>query len=234
MKEMSEDAKRRFFDEVRIKLLGESYAPQEPSDGYLPVNWRGEELCLVTAGGGVRYREQDLERDGAREAFNQLVDVVSETAEYMRLMETAPELVAEGLGKNYKLLADFNGAVLAGHPTSHGVELITWEWDYNHASMWHGHYFGGNFANAKTDFAIRANLLDRSMLFSSEQQAEMYRAIHDTLDSVYPMTDKRQKLLEEACEQIERNVPGLQTRVEMSAQLEEQERNRLSQGQELL
>jgi len=220
MTEMCEEAKQRFFEEVRIKLLGESYAPQKPSDGYLPVNWRGEELCLVTAGGGVRFREQDLERDGARDAFNQLVDVVSETAEYMRLMETAPELMANGLGKGYKLLADFNGAVLAGHPTSHGVEMITWEWDYNHTSMWHGHYFGGNFAGAKTDFAVRANLIDRGILFSPEQMTEMYRSIHETLDSVYPMTGERQKLLESAAEQIERTVPDLDRRVDLSNQRE--------------
>lgn len=211
---------KRFFKEMSIKLSGAGYAPQKPYDGYLPVVWRGEELCRVTNGGGVRFREADLEREGARAAFEQVVDMTTQTHEYMRLMENAPPLAAAGLDETYKVLADFNGAVLAAHPTSHGVQLITWEWGYDHNSVYHGHYFSGDYAGAKTDFAIRANILERDRLFSPEQQTEVYRAIHETLDSVYPMTAERQKLLESAAEQIERTVPDLDRRIDLSNQRE--------------
>lgn len=42
-------------------------------------------------------------------------------------MGKAPDLKADGLGEPYKLLADFNGAVLAGHPSEYGVQFVNWE-----------------------------------------------------------------------------------------------------------
>ena len=42
-------------------------------------------------------------------------------------MEAAPKLTASGLTGDYRLLADFNDVVLAGHPTQYGVQFITWE-----------------------------------------------------------------------------------------------------------
>ena len=49
---------------------------------------------------------------------------------------------------------------------------------------------------------------------------EVYRSIHETLDSGYPITDERQKCLESVAEQIERSVPDLAARVEQSNQKE--------------
>ena len=232
--EMSEDFKKKYIKEISTRLRMEGYVTAKESNGCLPVDWRGEELCLITVGGGVRYQDDYLEREGAREAFERVAEMTSETYEYMRLMETAPTLKATGLGDDYKALADFNGAVLAGHPTTRGVQLITWEWDYNHQSMWQGHYFGGDYTKAKIDFALRANMLQRDSLFSQEQQAEVYRAIRETLDTVYPLTDERRKLLESSAEQIERNIPNLQELVSASMKREQEESNRLSRGQELL
>ena len=60
-------------------------------------------------------------------------------------MENTPPLPAKGLEGDYRLLADFNGTVLAGHPTGQGVEFVTWEWDYSHTGMWQGHYYGNNY-----------------------------------------------------------------------------------------
>ena len=77
-------------------------------------------------------------------------------------------------------------------------------------------------------------MLQRDSLFSQEQQAEVYRAIRETLDTVYPLTDERRKLLESSAEQIERNIPNLQELVSASMKREQEESNRLSRGQELL
>ena len=128
--------------------------------------------------------------------------------------------MATGLEGDYRLLADFGGAVLAGHPTTHGTEFITWEWDYPHTGMWQGHYYGGNYAGAKQDFCIRAGLIKQDQLFSPEQLTEVYRAIHETLDGAYPITAERIKLLESAAEQIEHTVSDLEQRVDQSNQRE--------------
>ncbi len=46
-----------------------------------------------------------------------MTDIAKATAEYMGQMEAAPQLTASGLTGDYRLLADFNNTVLAGHPT---------------------------------------------------------------------------------------------------------------------
>ena len=233
-RKQNQDTSERFFAEVRIRLNQAGYAPQPVEDGLLPVDWRGSRLCRVTSDGGVRFRSEDVAQDDVREAFDGLCDIVRETAEYMRLMEEAPPLKATGLDESYKLLADFNGAVLAGHTTRMGVQFVTWEWDYSHTGMWQGHYFGGDYAKARQDFALRSGLLERDQLYTPEQQTEIYRAIHETLESDYSMTDERQNLLESAAEQIERSVPDLRERVELSNQKELAVCGEAVRGQEML
>ena len=53
----------------------------------------------------------------------------------MRQMETAPFLKADGLEDGYKVLADFNGTVLAGVQSKHGVHFVTWDWVYGHTGV---------------------------------------------------------------------------------------------------
>ena len=49
---------------------------------------------------------------------------------------------------------------------------------------------------------------------------EVYRSIHETLDSAYSLTDSRRKLLEDAARQIEEGAPDLGERMERSNQEE--------------
>ena len=53
-------------------------------------------------------------------------------------------------------------------------------------------------------------------IFTPEQLAEIYRSIHETLESAYPITDARRALLEEASRKIESAVPDLERRVSES------------------
>ena len=51
-------------------------------------------------------------------------------------------------------------------------------------------------------------------------KSTIYRCIHETLESGYPITEERRKLLETTAGQIERTVPDLAERVELSNQKE--------------
>ena len=68
----------------------------------------------------------------------------------------------------------------------------------------------------QVDFAVRSGLLLSSALFTQDQLTEIYRSIHETLDSEYPLTDERRNLLESAAGQIEDSVPDLDDRVYLS------------------
>ena len=220
MKEINIEARDRYYKELTIRLTGEGYSVEPMKDGFLPVRWLGEPLCRITEGGGAQFREDELDRDGGRAAFDRAVDIAREAKQYMELMDAAPILKADGLDETYKLLADFGGAVLAGHPTSRGVKFVTWEWNYDRTGVWAGHYFEDEYANAKRDFCMRAGLIDRDQLFSKDQLAEVYRSIQETLEGAYPITVEREKLLQAAAEQIERTVPDLEQRVSQSNQRE--------------
>ena len=178
--ENNEEARDRFYKEVGIHLAREGFSVLEPRDGLLPIEWNGIPLCRITAGGGAQFRREDLEPEGAGDAFQLATEIAHTTAEYMRLMETAPHLQAKGLDGDYRLLADFNDTVLAGHLTSRGVEFVTWEWDYEHTGMWQGHYYGNNYAGAKQDFALRSGLIPRSLLFEQSELDELYRCCQRT------------------------------------------------------
>lgn len=140
--------------------------------------------------------------------------------EYERLMEQANQIKASGLEGDYRALAEFNNVVLAGHQTKFGMEFVTWEWVQSHTSLWQGHYYGDSYAAAKRDFAARSGLLSPEELFSDQQLAEVYRCVHETLESDYSITPEREKLLTGIVEQIETAVPSLDELVQKSNEQE--------------
>ncbi len=219
------EEKSRYFKELTLNLQHEGFTAGPEADGLLSVELDGQPLCRAMEGGGVRYRQEDVTGDNRGTALERVTDIAKATAEYMGQMEAAPQLAASGLTGDYRLLADFNNTVLAGHPTQYGVQFVTWEQVQNRTALYQGNYYGpdvgiGGYTAAKRDFATRSGLIPRSALFAPEQLTEVYRSIHETIDSGYPITAEREKLLESAAEQIERSVPDLQERVALSDQKE--------------
>lgn len=140
--------------------------------------------------------------------------------EYERLLEEAPQIKASGLEGDYRALAEFNNVVLAGHRTRFGMEFVTWEWVQHHSTLWQGHYYGDSYAEAKGDFVTRSGLLPQERIFNDQQLAEIYRCIHETLESDYSITVEREKLLKATMEQIEEAVPTLEDLLHRSNQQE--------------
>ena len=214
-----------YFKELAVNLRHEEFTVGPETDSLLLVELDGRRLCLAAGDGRVRYREEDIADDSRHAALDRATAVVRATSEYMSQMETAPPLTASGLEGDYRVLAEFNDTVLAGHPTKYGCQFVTWERVQNRTALHQGDYYGpgagaDSYTAAKRDFAVRSGLVPGDALFSPEQLTEVYRSIHEALDSGYPITDARQKCLESAAEQIERSVPDLAARVEQSNQKE--------------
>ena len=221
MAQNNHTAQERYLSEARLQLRRAGYETGEVREGMLPVSWQGERLCRVTGGGGVRYNEEDVRSDARNEAFHRLVDITRTTAEYMRLMEAAPVLRAEHLSESYKLLAEFNGVVLAAHKYENvpGHQFVTWARDYSGIGLMHGHYTG-DYLSAKEDFATRSGLVRKERQFSDEQLAEIHCCLCETLDSAYPISSDRAKQIQEAAKQIENALPDLEQRTESLRQRE--------------
>ena len=211
-----------YFRELTLNLQHAGFVVKpETDEGLLPVELDGQRLCLALDTGTVRYWREDVADDYRSAALDRVNSITKATAEYMSQLAAAPQLTANSLTEDYRLLADFNGVVLAGHPTQFGVQFITWAWVRERTGLNAGNCYGppggvDSYTAAKRDFATRSGLIPHSALFAPEQLTEIYRCIHETLNSSYPITEERQKCLESVVEQIEAAVPDLNERVILS------------------
>ena len=70
------------------------------------------------------------------------------------------------------------------------------------------------------DSLLLVGVTKDSYQFTDEQLAEIYRCVHETLDSGYPITMEREALLKGICAQIRQKVPDLDARVMRSNEKE--------------
>lgn len=164
--------------------------------------------------GTVRYWREDVADDYRSAALDRANSITKATAEYMSQMAAAPQLTTNSLTGDYRLLADFNGVVLAGHPTRYGVQFVTWERSSDRTSLGSGHYYGpgggaDSYTAAKRDFATRSGLIPRSALFDQKQLIEIYHCSVEVQAGLYSITDEQGKCLQSIINQIELSIPNL-------------------------
>ena len=217
-----------YFSELSLRLSKEGYTVHIGETDCLSADWQGLPLCRITADGGVRYWQEDVATPERERACERATDLACTVREYMTLLEQAPPLQAQSLTGDYRLLADFNGTVLAAHPTRLGVHFVTWDWSCDRTGLNQGHYFQDNYTGAKQDFAIRAGLVSKQLIFNEAQLTEIYRCCTDTLDAGVDLTVDQEQCIKSVQEQILRGMPNILER------MREQEQHSLdSQSQEL-
>ena len=134
---ISTEEKDRYLREAAIVLAREGFHTDRTHTGGLRVLLDGKPLCEATENGGITYRNEDIDEPERLNAKDKVYEVVRTTAEYMQQMETAPALKADGLEDGYKVLADFNGIVLAGIQSKYGVQFVTWDWSFDRKGVCH-------------------------------------------------------------------------------------------------
>jgi len=214
----------KFFSELARRLKREGIATGSVEKGCLPVLADGRAAVLVMSHGTVAFNA-DVERGPeANSVYDLTYKLSREVYEYTGAMASAPPLVAEGLHEGFRVLADFNGVVLAGQEleADWGYKFATWRRSPDRTAVGSGEYFdGGHFYGAaKLDFACRAGLVDGHRQFTDQQLVELYRCVCETLESGYPLTKERREVLEQAAEQVEGSVDDLDERVNLSNQRE--------------
>ena len=209
MNDQNEPAQLRFLEETAIRLRQNGFTVEPIKDQHLPVRWENHYLCRVSGRGSVLYRQENVDGIGAQDALQTAINTAAMTAEYMTAMERAPKLQATGLEGDYRVLADFGSAVLAGHPTERGVQFVTWEWDWDREGVHHGHYFQNGYEEAKHDFVRRSGLLPREALFEPEQLAEMHRALAFVCEQDEGLSIGREKEIKAIMEQLKCLLPEL-------------------------
>ena len=198
----------RYLEEVCISLHRAGFETKPPEDCHLPILWNDAPLCRISGKGSVLYRQECVDSVRAQDALQSVIDTAKMTSEYMAILETATLLKAGGLTGDYRVLADFGSAVLAGHPTERGVQFVTWEWDFDRKGVHHGHYFQDDYEAAKRDFTVRSGLVQKDALFEPEQLAEIYRALRFVREQDETISFGRDRELVELMEQVGGLLPA--------------------------
>ena len=202
MNDQSGTAQLRFLEETAIRLRQNGFTVEPIEDHHLPVCWEKGRLCRISGRCSVLYRQENVDCIRAQDALQAVIDTAKMTSEYMAILETAPLLKAGGLTGDYRVLADFGDAVLAGHPTERGVQFVTWEWDFDREGVHHGHYFQDDYEAAKRDFTVRSGLVQKDALFEPEQLAEIYHALSFAREQDETLSFGRDRELAELMEQV--------------------------------
>ena len=108
---------------------------------------------------------------------------------------------------------------IAGCPSKYGTQFVTWDRDFDHKGVSHGHYYtglyaSGNYEAAKRDFATRSGLIPEPQVFREEQLVEIYRCCKDTLQNDTALSYKREKAIQEVQEQIEQCLSDIAERIQ--------------------
>ena len=208
MNDQNVTAQLRFLEETAIRLRQNGFTVEPIEDHHLPVCWEKGRLCRISGKGSVFYRREDADTPQAEDALFRVEDIAAKTLEYMTAMETAPRLKATDLTGDYRILADFGDAVLAGHPTERGVQFVTWEWDFDRKGVHQGHYFQDDYEAAKRDFTVRSGLVQKDALFEPEQLAEIYHALSFVREQDETISFGRDRELVELMEQVGGLLPA--------------------------
>ena len=207
MNDQTNMAQLRYLEELKISLVHAGFEPERIEDQHLPVCWEKGRLCRITGKGSVFYRRADVDTPQAEDALFRVEYIAAKTLEYMTAMEAAPRLKASGLDGDYRILADFGDAVLAGHSSERGVQFVTWEWDWDRKGVHHGHYFQNGYEEAKHDFVRRSGLLPKEALFEPEQLDEIHRALAFVCEQDEGLSIGREKEIKTIMEQIKCLLP---------------------------
>ena len=135
MNDRNTEQQIHYLEEICVRLHRAGFETQPLEDSQMPVYWNGVPLCRITGKGSVFYRREDVGTLQTEEALRQAEDIAARTREYMLAMETAPQLKASGLEGDYRILADFNGTVLAGTHSKHGIQFVIWDRDYDRTDV---------------------------------------------------------------------------------------------------
>ena len=200
-------ARLRYLEEISIRLRRMGFEAMPMEDQHLPIKWNGNYLCRISGRGSVLYRQENVDSIRAQDALHSVIDTAKMTSEYMAILEFAPQLKASGLVGDYRILADFGDAVLAGHPTERGVQFVTWSWDWDREGVHQGNYFYEDYEAAKRDFTVRSGLVPKDALFETEQLAEFYHALKFVLEQDESLSFGRDQELAELIAQVGRLLP---------------------------
>lgn len=211
---------KNFFTELSRILAKHNIETAPPERNALPILLNGRSACHVEPSGDMCIFPNDVRSPEADELYHKVAPFSREVREYLTAIERAPLLKATALDEDFRLLAEFNGAVFAGRETEYGYMFVTWERDYEGTGVSNGAYYLDGYKEAKQNFAIRSGLIEKQRLFSDAQLLDIYQSINDTFDAGYDLTQADEKNLIGIQKQIEGLLPDVREQIAALQQID--------------
>jgi len=186
--------KKKFLQQVYSKIKEKGIPQAENKEDCINILSDDVVIFKIDSKGGMFYSSDKKIANLVDELHDKIQPIVTDVGEYLKAMETAPELKARDFNMAYRILAEFNDTVFAATEHSNGsFEFATW--DRHKDSLYHGHYFT-DYRVAKQDFATRSGLISKQLVFDTEELIEIYRSLADTESGGYELSDKQEELIE--------------------------------------
>ena len=136
----------KFFGELSRRLRREGISTGPVEKERLPVLLDGQEVMAVAPGGTVFLKVETVDDQQVMDAYDVVAGISAQVCEYTEAMASAPPLKAAELHEGFRLLADFNGVVLAGQELERGwgYQFVTWARSPDRTSVAHGHFYDGD------------------------------------------------------------------------------------------
>lgn len=212
------------FNQIKIQLPRVPGVRTEIEEDKMNFIINGRLEFSVRETGGVSFEPNCSYTPATKQLSDKVIETSKFVREYLTTIDEAPEFKVEGVGNQFKLIAQFNDTVLAARAMQdENVEFVTWERDSVGVSA--GHYFGNNFVGAKEDFAIRSGIINRDKIFSTNELVEIYRCVEDTLAGEYELTNDQYETLWRIQSKINDSVPNLSDLIIEAEERVEQEQN---------
>lgn len=119
----------KYFKELTRILALNDIEAAPPDRNSLPILLNGHSVCRVLPSGDMCIFPCDVRSPEGDELYHKVAPFSQMVKEYLTAIERAPLLKATALDEDFRLLAEYNGAVFAVLETEYGYKFATWERD---------------------------------------------------------------------------------------------------------
>ena len=216
---------KKFLQQMYNQLKASMEQSIKITDDSIELSDGDKVIFKIDSKGGMFYSADKQFSNIINNLHYKIENVISNTKEFLEVMDNSPELTAVDLNAPYKKLLEYNDVVLAGTEHSNGsFEFVTWDCKNN--SLDHGHYYE-DYERAKEDFVKRAGLLPENQIFSADERFELYRCVEDTLSAGFELSSDVENILADVKEKLKESIPDFDKRLTTLDEQDQQQEQKM-------
>lgn len=125
--------REKFYAELSRRLREEGIESSHAGTQNLNVSLHGQPVLCVTPSSEIYILPAGSKNEEVNDLYHRVGATADEVYEYVEAVQSSPLLRASDLKEEFRLLADFGCAVLAGRERENdrGYQFVTWVWDFD-------------------------------------------------------------------------------------------------------